>query len=452
MRVAVIGLDGMPPRLLEELAPAMPNLTRLARGGLALPMRSTDPPITVPAWSVMMSGRNPGALGFTGFRNLRRGTYDDQYVANATHVAEPRLWDLFGEANRKVVVHGVPQTWPARKVNGVMTTCLLTPDCAPFAYPPSVEDEVREVVGGDYPFDVSGFRSRDRAELLDALHVMLDRHFDVAERLATTREWDLFAMVEIGTDRVHHGFWRHHDPAHRLHEPDSPFRTAIADYYAHVDRRLGDFLAKLDNDTAVLVVSDHGARAMDGAINLNDWLVSEGLLALKRAPSGVERFSPASVDWSRTKAWALGGYYARVFVNLKGREPEGCVRPGEYEAFRDDLASRLAALAPGTRVLKPEDVYRGPATKEAPDLLVYLGNLRYRAHESVGHASLVSETAEVGTDDANHDAWGVCILHAGRAGPRLVAPPAADILDVAPTVLDLAGLPKPASLEGVSLV
>ena len=94
----------------------------------------------------------------------------------------------------------------------------------------------------------------------------------------------------------------------------------------------------------VLVVSDHGAQRLDGGFAVNEWLIREGLLVLNEYPREVTAFDKLSVDWSRTKVWSEGGYYARVFFNVQGREPQGLIPASDYEGFRDKMKARIEAL------------------------------------------------------------------------------------------------------------
>src|SRR5947208_16393657 len=149
---------------------------------------------------------------------------------------------------------------------------------------------------------------------------------------------------------------------HRFYKPGNKFETAIHDYYQEVDREIGELLAFADNATAVLVVSDHGAKRMDGGICVNEWLIANGYLALAEKPGSAVPLSKAKVDWSRTKAWGDGGYYARVFLNVAVRVPNGTIAPGDYERVRDELSAGLKAIpdengyAIGTQVFRAEEL------------------------------------------------------------------------------------------------
>jgi predicted AlkP superfamily phosphohydrolase/phosphomutase len=419
-------------------------------------LTSVIPPITVPAWSCMMASRTPGDLGVYGFRNRSDHSYDGLFIANGSAIKEPRLWDYATRRGKRSIVLGVPGTYPPRPLNGVMVTCFLTPSTeVQYTFPPMLRREVEQVVG-EYIFDCKDFRTEDKEYLLGQVYEMTNRRFALGEHLLDTKPWELFAMVEMGPDRMHHGFWKDMDPEHRKYVPGGPYESAILDYHRHVDGLIGRLLERADDDTVVLVVSDHGAKRMDGGIRVNEWLRREGLLATMREPAGRERLSDVGIDWSRTVAWGEGGYYSRIFLNVRGREPEGVIAPEDYERVRDDLSRRLASIPDelgnpiGTKVYRPEEVY--PDVKGvAPDLIVHFGDLLWRAVGTVGGDEGVHTFEnDTGPDDANHAQDGLLIM----AGPGIEPGPreGMHLLDVAPTVLELLGIDTPAAMRGRSLL
>jgi predicted AlkP superfamily phosphohydrolase/phosphomutase len=255
---------------------------------------------------------------------------------------------------------------------------------------------------------------------------------------------------------MHHGFWKHHDPQHRQFVPGSPYRTLIDDYYAYVDEEIGETLELLDDDTVVMVVSDHGAQRLDGGFCVNEWLAREGLLVLEETPSSPTPFSKAKVDWARTRVWSEGGYYARIFLNVEGREPAGVIPAAGYEDAIADMTARLEALPDdlgrpmGTRVFRPSEIYRD-VRNIAPDLIAHFGGLYWRSIGGVGYPSLHVQENDTGPDDCNHAQFGMFILSAPQV-PARGEVTGMHLLDVAPTLLDLADQPVPASLHGRSLL
>jgi len=456
-RALVIGLDCAAPQLVfERWLPDLPALRSLVERGRWGVLRSCDPPITVPAWSVMTSSRSPGALGFYGFRNRRDHSYDALAFADSRAVRVPRVWDLLSARGRPVIVLGVPQTYPVSRVNGVMVSCFLTPDTetAQYTYPAELKQEIEALVGR-YMVDVENFRTDDKERLLREIEEMTDKRFRLAEHLVETRPWDLFFMVEMGTDRIHHGFWRFSDPEHRLYEPGNPYESAMLDYYRALDGKIARLLRRAGEETAVLVVSDHGAKRMDGGICVNEWLRREGYLVLKEEPEGPTRLIPEMVDWARTAAWGEGGYYCRLFLNVEGREPQGLVPAADYERVRSELKAKLETLGDelgrpiGTVAHRPEELYADPKGI-TPDLLVYFGDLYWRSVGQVGTGTVHVFENDTGPDDANHAHEGLYILDAGGVEPGRGEE--RDIRDVAPTLLELLGEPVPPDMEGTSLL
>ncbi|UCC77871.1 MAG: alkaline phosphatase family protein, partial [Anaerolineales bacterium] len=327
----------------------------------------------------------------------------------------------------------------------------------PYTFPPELKQEVEQLVG-EYMIDVHNFRTEDKEWLLGQIYSMSDQHFAVVKHLLQTKPWRFFMYVDMGPDRLHHAFWKYTDAQHARHVPRSPFANAIKDYYRHVDAQVAELLSLVDEDTVVLVVSDHGAKRMDGGICINEWLRREGYLVLKDPLPAEGRIVPlpkVEIDWSKTRAWGAGGYYGRVFLNVQGREPVGVVPGSEYEPLRDELAAKLQAISDlkgqdiSTRVFKPNQIYR-ECKGIPPDLIVHFGDLSWRAVGSLGHEGIHTFENDIGPDDANHAQHGILIFYDPRRsiGRKIEG---LHVMDVAPTVLDLFGLPVPSDMQGKAI-
>ena len=458
-KIAIIGLDCAEPSLVfEKWWDILPNMRRLCETGRYGNLESSMPPITVPAWSCMMSSKDPGTLGIYGFRNRKDHTYDGLTIATSLAVKERRLWDYLDLKGQSSIVIGVPGTFPITKpVRGCMICGFLAPDAqSDYTYPKELKAEIRDLVG-EYLVDVKGFRTDDKQWLLDQIYDMTEKRFAVAKRLVTTKPWSLFMMVEMGVDRIHHGFWQFMDPEHHRYEPGNPFENAIRDYYIRVDKLIGELLDTMDLEkTAVWVVSDHGGKCMIGGFCFNDWLIEQGYLVMKEQPTSPTKFSFKNVNWSKTRVWGEGGYYGRCFINVAGREPEGIVPQDQYEALRDELIGKLNTLPDhegkvmGTKAYKPQDIY-AKVNGVAPDLVVIFGDLSWRSVGTIGNDNLYVFENDTGPDDANHAQQGMYIL----SHPSI--PPAgrqdeATLYDVCPTSLQLLGHPLPPDLRGKPLV
>lgn len=447
-KVFVIGLDCAAPELVfDRWRNDLPNLTYLAENGSYGELQSCIPAITVPAWSVMMSGKDPGQLGIYGFRNRADHTYDGRFIATGNYVREKRVWDYLSDAGKQSIVVGVPQTYPIKPLNGKLISGFLTPGIhSEFTYPSSLKDDVLSIAP-DYDVDVPQFRTDNKDWLLEQIWAMTKKRFAVVDQLLANDPWDFFMLMEIGVDRIHHGFWSYHDPAHRRYVPGNPYENAIHEYYVYIDQRIGEWLDRIPKDAVVLVVSDHGAKRMDGGICLNEWLWQEGYLAFKEdpKPGEITRFDDLEVDWSRTRAWGDGGYYGRVFINVRGREPEGQVLLSDYEAFRNELSDKLTGIPDPdgesleTRVFKPQDIYE-EVQGVAPDLMVYFGDLLWRSVGSLGHGSTYTFENDTGPDDCNHAQNGLMIAYDPRGAESSERTIRKELQDVAGTVLDLYGI------------
>jgi predicted AlkP superfamily phosphohydrolase/phosphomutase len=452
-RLCVIGLDCLTPQLLfGPWLDEMPNVRRVMAGGIHGHLVSTVPPITVPAWMAMMTSHDPGMLGIYGFRNRASREYEDVFIVNSTHVHARPLWHHLSRKGLTSIVLGVPLTYPPSPLRGVMASDFLTPDkSVTWTFPAPLGARLDAWADGDFILDVPDFRSLSKRQILDQIYRMTRGRFKAFRELLAVEPWDFAMMVEMGPDRVHHAFWRYSDPTHPLYEKGNEFEDVIHRYYLDLDQEIGRILEALPKGTSVMLISDHGAKAMRGAFCINQWLIDEGLLVLKEKVAGPVRMKPEMIDWDRTKVWSDGGYYARIFLNVEGREPRGQIPAAQVQAFKRDLASRLEATTDhegrplGTRVFLPEDVYR-QANGTPPDLIVYLGDLDWRSASTVGAGLHLFEN-DTGPDDANHAQEGIFIWQ-GRGKAAAGGSDKVSIYDIAPSILDFYGIDTPPEMIG----
>ena len=293
----------------------------------------------------------------------------------------------------------------------------------------------------------------DDAFLAQAYGNHEDRERMLFDALEKTKQ-GLCACVFDTTDRVQHMFWRYLDEDHPAARdvPRDQRPKVIDDLYQRMDRLIGRVMQQIDQDTLLMIVSDHGFKSFARCVNLNAWLHQNGYLALKdgKRESG-DWFE--DVDWSRTRAYTMG--LNGLYLNIKGREKQGIVDPAEAGALKEELRQELDGLADPasgavgiTGVFITDNVYRGPYTDNAPDLIVGYG-AGYRASwDSV----MGKVTGQIFEDNIKAWSGDHCI------DPRLVPgvlfsshkfvaeKPA--IVDVAPTILQLFGLALPAHFDG----
>lgn len=268
----------------------------------------------------------------------------------------------------------------------------------------------------------------------------------------------LCVCVFDGTDRMQHMFWRYLDEQHPARPAEVPeaYRTAIPDLYERMDRLVGRTMAKCDrDDTLLMIVSDHGFTSFRRGIDLNRWLEENGYLVVDDARRDEEHL--AGVDWSRTRAFAIG--LSGIFLNLSGKFEQGIVDPGEEaEGLRNEIQRRLGGLIDPAdegeaikRVYQATRAYRGPYKDQSPDLIVgYSSGYRVAWETAIGRTS-----HEVFHDNTKAWSGDHCVDPSVVPGVlfcnRKIKNGQVRLLDIAPTVLDLFGIPAPDHMDGRAL-
>ena len=416
-KVFVLGLDSAPPRIVyERYGVEIENLSNLIDNGARFQLLSCHPPITIPAWMSMFTGKTPGELGIYGFRHRKPGDVRESYIVNSAFIKVPTLWDELSRKGLRVGVIGVPPTYPPKPIHGFLITDFTTPGSEkPYTFPPWLKKEI-ESRFGPYIFDVV-YRSHEKDKVWKEIFKMTEQHLKVVEYLVKQKQWDLFIYVEIGIDRVQHAFWKYFDKEHPRHVEHEIYSSVIPRYYKLIDKWIESLMKALPKDTIMVIASDHGAKAMKGAFVVNQWLEEAGYLKFKEKPKKPgQDISKDMIDWNHTIAWGWGGYYSRIFINLEGREPQGIVKKWEYEDIVKQLKKDLEKIRGphgepwDTKVYTPYELY--PEVKgDAPDLMVYFDNLSWRAAGTIGWETLYLPENDRGPDDAVHDWYGIFAVY-----------------------------------------
>ncbi len=440
MKLFVFGLDGVPFNFFEnELKDKVPNIKKLIENSQYGILKSITPPITVPAWICMLSGKTPGDLGIYGFRNRKPDEYKLS-VTTSYSLKTDTVLEILSKKEKKIIAIGIPPSYPPKPINGIRISCFLTPGAqSEYTYPKNIKKEIEEKFG-EYIFDVRGFRTEDKEWLKKEIFKLTDQRFEIVKYFLKNKEWDLFFFIEMGTDRIHHGFWRFFDKNHKLYEKGNEYENVIPEYYGFIDKKVGEILDELPEDTWILIVSDHGAKRLEGCIAVNELLIKEGYLSLKSYPDKQMRLEPEMIDFKNTYAYGEGGYYARVFLNVKGRDKEGKIDKNDYEKVRRELKEIFEGLKNeegkdmGTKAYYPEEIY--PEVKGfPPDLIVIFGDLNYRSVGSVGINKIFTLENDTGPDDANHSYEGIYVLK--DPDNTLKGRKDVDIYDIAETILKI---------------
>ncbi|MHA1124026.1 MAG: alkaline phosphatase family protein [Candidatus Heimdallarchaeota archaeon] len=453
-KVLVIGLDCFDPALLfDQWLDDLPNLKKLVQNGCWGPLRSIIPPITVPAWTAMMAGINAGRLGIYGFRHRKIGTYKDLYFATSDRIKYDRVWDNLSKNGYRVGLIGVPQTYKPTFVNGFMVSSFLAPGIdVEYTYPPELGQRIDKIVD-NYMLDVENYRIEDKQKILDEIYDMTDKRTKVTLELMKKEKWNYFMTVYMGPDRLHHAFWASMDKEHIHYKADGPFNGCIPTYYKYIDKDIGKLIKAAGKDTIIFVVSDHGAKRINGAVCINEWLIKEGYLTIKERPTeGRASLKPDNIDWSKTKAWAWGGYYSRIFINVKDREPEGIVPKEDYDKIINELREKFTNIPDkdgkkmDTKIFIPSETFE-EVNGDYPDMMVFFDDLYQRAAGTLDpEGTLYLDKNDTGPDDANHNWDGMFIISNWEGSKGKLE--GINIIDICPTILNLFGLPVPKYVQG----
>jgi predicted AlkP superfamily phosphohydrolase/phosphomutase len=502
----VIGLDGATFDLIRPWAEQgkLPNLQRLMDQGVWAPLQSTLPPMTSPAWPSFATGKYPSKHGVFDFVSAHNGSFS---VINATAVDSPTLWDILSAQGKRVGVVNVPVTYPPRPVNGFMITGLLSPTNQQISYPSDLlarYDGEKAQNKTHYRVVPSvQYKPGNEAEFIQDLESLIGERARYAIRLMDDHPWDFMMVHFLATDLAQHALWRYMDTSHPQHETGNPFQDAILRVYQRADTAVGALLDRLDDETTVIVMSDHGFGPLHGVVNLNMLLWQAGLLHFKRTPMAqlraftfrhgltpalayhwlarlnlqnvVSRVSKSTrnavfnkflsfedVDWKRTIAYSLG-HMGQIYLNIKGREApptrsgtverNGRIGPAlDYERACERVIEALQTLkTPDGRPMLDQAIRQsvlspGSHLDEGPDLHVVLDGYRYISCPLFAtDGNVISQ--QIRGDSGSHRMHGVLIA----CGPHIAKGAAvskAHIVDLAPTVLHVLGCPIPDDMDG----
>lgn len=436
-RVAVIGLDGVGAPLIEALTDrgVMPRMAALRRAGTVARMTSSIPTISSVSWSGFMTGTNPGRHGIYGFTDVKRDSYA-VYFPNYRHVQGATIWDVLGAAGKRSIVLNIPNTYPAKDINGVLVSGFVAVNIERAVTPASVLPVLKSQ---GYKIDVDYVNANERPDAFfkDLFDTLAARRRTLAHFLRE-EDWDCFIGVITETDRLHHYFWNAYA------DSASPLHQRFLDFYAAVDAAIGELVDALPDRTPLFIVADHGHTLIETEFYPNVWLRQQGLLQFKTAtPKSVADLDPSS------QAFILDP--GRIYLNLKGRFANGVVEPGaEAKELLARIAEGLGAIEypgpavdgvrrPVKQVFGRDEIYKGPMLEHAPDAVLHFHN-GFDIKGAVARDELFGRSALTGMHTYDDS-----LFYVNR--PSV---PAFDlaITDIAPTVLALLGLRAPEPLDG----
>jgi len=430
--VLVLALDGATFDVIRPLAAEgrLPNLAAWMEEGRAGGLASTTPPVTFPAWSSFMTGLAPADHGIFDFTQKKPGEYRLRFI-NSTDREAPSIFRRVSDAGGNVLVLGMPATHPPEPLDGLLVCGFDAPVSTGTdersASDPLLYRKVAKIAGPWMRPDLNessradDFHERAASTLLSRIDRKCEFALEALAEIRAQRAGALPSLTMIvfsESDTVGHHYWRDHDPDSPRHDEtaSSERRNALTDVYRRLDRACGELRNSVGSDVLCVVMSDHGmGGASDKIVHLNRYLAEQALLHRRAGPGRfIDRAAsklrdvalawlPAAVaqqifrraraaaaelesrarfggfDWRRTLAFSEeANTNPGVWINLEGREAEGCVAPADYEAVRDRVIEALLAwrLPSGqsvvARALRREEVHHGRYSDRAPDIVVEL--------------------------------------------------------------------------------
>lgn len=513
-RLVIIGLDGATFDLILPWIKAekLPSIAKVLDTSSYGRLSSTHPPSTFPAWTTFMTGKNPGKHGIYDFTQHKKNAYGIQFI-NSTFRKGKTLWQLLSDCGKRVGVLGLPATYPPEPINGFIICGFDSPVTtgidSSFTYPKELYGELKKKLG---PYTITDFQELRIEEgwheqALTKIVQTLDRKAAYADYLLKKEPWDCFMVLFGESDTVSHHFWMFHDqnsPRHDSHASER-LKKAIFTVYQKLDEVIGKLTATLPEDTSFILLSDHGfGGAGDKVIHLNRWLEQNGYLtfksqgtlfhktlsrskkkALEALPAGIQEqfFRKGSgllastieslsrfghINWECTQAFSEElNYFPNIWINLKGREPQGVVDPGKpYELLREEIIEKLAGFINPVinekivrKAYKREELYHGDQLDKAPDIVVELN------YDQGYSYSLLPTSAETGKEpirnlrkdefmgakgrsmNGSHRMEGILALK----GPSFLKEQPLEgisLKDLTPTILYLLNCSLPSDLDG----
>ena len=505
-KVFLISLDGATFSVINPLVKQgyMPAVAHLMSQSVSAELESVVPPVTAPAWTSFMTGKHPNKHGIFDFARFNPERYSWS-INNARDIRSKTLWNILSEKGKRVVVLNLPYTYPPYEVNGVLVAGWDAPlTDAPFSYPPEVSSDILSKFPSYkqnlWVSELQPLRSDDQFDqFTQKLKTGFEQQARIAMDLLARENWDVFMVHFQQTDWIQHKLWTYIEQSCNDPNDHSPQIEATRDCYRHFDNLVGQLIRQVEPHSPVtILLSDHGFGRLMGNINANSYLKQWGYLSV--LPKAEERLHDvkkffreskykavrelyrtvattknrlddvggethdswadnaqsvmssraATWDWSRTKAALVYAYQMGfVYVNVSGRGPHGIVQPGsEYQSIITDLTARFKEIrhsGTGERLLL--DVVRGSDIYPAAETGVSVPDLVLVPQDGYNFSFAITQASPQPSEEGTHRPNGVLIIKGNvitDPGPNFQP----DLIDLAPTVLHLLGLPVPNDLDG----
>jgi len=498
-KIVIFGIDGCPEEIVRKWVleeNKLPNFRKVYEQGAFTSMTTTIPYSTVPGWMSLLTGKKPGKLDLYYFFNRITGQYKTTPVSLAWKTRNP-IWDILSENENRSIILNVPSTIPKEAdFNGILVSGpVMNPYLECIAYPEQLN---KQLLDDGYLVDLNFWVEDITLKHVEKIIKYVRKKIALAESLFKNEKWDLFMFAFYYIDPLLHRFWKYIDTNYIYYEDNEKFKNVIFDFYKIIDEHLGFYLENLPDNSNLYIASDHGMGPRKGFIDLNKWLFNNKFLYLKTERKrkvtlkafqnsiiyrplrkmylsmkggtflkkirnyiwntlpGDDR-SWKDIDWSQSSAYSIGK--ESIFINLKGREPEGIIDGvQEYNEIVDEIIQKLYELKDpddGQPVVqkawKGKELYSDGSFEKLPDIIIEYRNGSYYQSDSREPApgDKLFTYKEKNSAAHKHNTIFGCYGVDIEAKPDLEG---VSIVDVVPTILHNMNIPIPDDIDGKVLL
>jgi predicted AlkP superfamily phosphohydrolase/phosphomutase len=495
LKLLILGLDGADFCSLRKWIESgyMPTLKSIIATGASAALKSTIPPMTAPAWTSLMTGKNPGNHGIFSFFNYEQG-FENPKLNGLNDIKAKRIWNYLNQNGCKVGVADLPMSYPPEPLNGIMVSNLLTSGSrGAITYPEDLKDQLITNLGVPLRYAILDKLSQS-ASYLKHLIESVEVKKKIDSYLIERYELDCFITVYSHLDTLQHYFWRYFDPRHSFYDKNrsGKFRKYFGRFFGKIDEAISESHQFVDEDGYIVVVSDHGFGPVSRVANINRFLFELGYISLKRdnRKQGKD-ILPLKLDYRK-----LLSFFSKIDIfNVKGKlskelreeikkKMEGSLAPlidfnnslaffghpmdqgifinkshqlincseKKYSEIREKIKSVLSRLKDphhNVRVFENvydrEELYHGKYVNSAPDIIFKI-TAGYFCQSGITSKNIIEEQSKAFVS-GSHRPKGIFVAR-GRnlsQGKKLSD---LNMIDVLPTVLSMLGSKIPEELEG----
>ena len=475
--IIVIGLDGATWNLLKAFAKKghLPTIAKLMHNGVYGNLESSIPPVTFPAWKCYSTGKNPGKFGVYWWMNV--DVNNKKYISNnSTSFKSDEIWDYLGNIGINCCVTGMPTTYPPKKIKGCMVSELPINELN-YTYPSELGQKLKDKF--NYKCTESDYHGADKHDAASERLEMIKQRFVATQYLIDEYNPDFINLTIFHIDNIQHFYWKY------MENDDPEFGNIILDAWKLIDTEINTLINKLGKDTNIIFMSDHGFTPLKAIFDLDNWLIEKKYLVMKKQKFGMNNIINAvhklglykyaayvvnksntiplinkiipsaeniieselenSIDWEKSKVITLS--QGVIYIN------KHVVKTSEYENFRNELITEISSIKNPTTgeklancVYKKEDIYSGKYLSQAPDLVI-LPNEGYELYHRRNIDKIWDFSPEEDGWSGIHKLQGIFLAH----GPDIKQNATIDgarIIDLAPTILHMFGVPIPRDMDG----